>query len=163
MLQGTPTKQKLQIEVGNEIVMHSLLSLISSLDFKPLSVPIDTSRICFNRHEQRHKIKAGYDNRKCIIKQIREGSFYKLNINLQNIWRSPTFRTDNYRNDIHKLDKLNRQLVFISCDSLDPVKILNSYLELGHQVRSEHAIMHAEWQCQWPSQPTARVPVSALK
>ena len=66
MLQCTSTKQWLQVEVGNEIVMHFLLSLISSLDFKQLFVPIDTFRVCFNRHEQRHEIEAGYDNRKCI-------------------------------------------------------------------------------------------------
>ena len=67
MLQCTPTKQWLQVEVGNEIVMHFLLSqFIPSLDFKPLFVPIDTFRVCFNRHEQRHKIEAGYDNRQCI-------------------------------------------------------------------------------------------------
>ena len=36
-----PTKQWLQVEVGNEIVMYLLLSFISSLDFKPLFLPID--------------------------------------------------------------------------------------------------------------------------
>ena len=35
-----PTKQWLQVEVDNEIVMHFLLSFISNLDFKPLFVPI---------------------------------------------------------------------------------------------------------------------------
>ena len=38
-----PTKQWLQVEVGNEIVMHFLLSLISDIDFKPLVVPIETN------------------------------------------------------------------------------------------------------------------------
>ena len=33
-----PTKQWLQVEAGNEIVMYLLLSFISSLDFKPLFV-----------------------------------------------------------------------------------------------------------------------------
>ena len=38
------TKQWLQVEaVGNEIVMHLLLSFISSLDFKQLSVPIEAN------------------------------------------------------------------------------------------------------------------------
>ena len=37
------TKQWLQVDVGNEVVMHFLLSLISSLDFKPLSVPIEAN------------------------------------------------------------------------------------------------------------------------
>ena len=32
------TKQWLQVEVGNEIVMHLLLSFISNLDFKQLVV-----------------------------------------------------------------------------------------------------------------------------
>ena len=36
-----PTKQWLQVEVGDEIVM--LLSLISNLDFKPLFVPIEAN------------------------------------------------------------------------------------------------------------------------
>ena len=49
-------KQWFQVEVGNEIVMHFLLSLISIfhrsfIDFKPLFVPIDSSRICFNAHQ----------------------------------------------------------------------------------------------------------------
>ena len=51
------TKQWLQVEaVGNEIVMHLLLSFISSLHFKPLSVPIEAnsgSVYFFNR--QTHK------------------------------------------------------------------------------------------------------------
>ena len=38
-----PSKQRLQIEVGNEIVMHILLSFISNLDFKPLFVPIEAN------------------------------------------------------------------------------------------------------------------------
>ena len=35
------TKQWLQVEVDNEIVMHFLLSFISNLDFKPLFLPIE--------------------------------------------------------------------------------------------------------------------------
>ena len=38
-----PTKQWLQVKVVNEIVMHLLLSFISSLDFKPLFVPIEAN------------------------------------------------------------------------------------------------------------------------
>ena len=34
-------KQWLQVEVDNEIVMYLLLSFISNLDFKPLSVPME--------------------------------------------------------------------------------------------------------------------------
>ena len=34
-----PSKQWLQVEVGNEIVMYLLLSFVSNLDFKPLFVP----------------------------------------------------------------------------------------------------------------------------
>ena len=33
-----PTKQWLQVEVDNEMVMHLLLSLISNFDFKPLLI-----------------------------------------------------------------------------------------------------------------------------
>ena len=36
-----PTKQWLQIEAGNEIVMYFLYSYISSLDFKSLFVAIE--------------------------------------------------------------------------------------------------------------------------
>ena len=36
-----PTKQWLQVEVDNEIVMYLLLSFISNLDFKPLFVPME--------------------------------------------------------------------------------------------------------------------------
>ena len=50
-------KQWFQVEVGNEIVMYFLLSLISIfhrffIDFKPLFVPFDSSRICFNAMHQ---------------------------------------------------------------------------------------------------------------
>ena len=38
-----PTKQWLQVEAGNEIVMYFLYSFISSLDFKSLSVPIEVN------------------------------------------------------------------------------------------------------------------------
>ena len=38
-----PTKQGLQVEVDNEIVMYFLLSLVSNLDFKPLFVPIEAN------------------------------------------------------------------------------------------------------------------------
>ena len=38
-----PTKQWLHVEVGNEIVMYLLLSLIPSLDFKPLFVSIEAN------------------------------------------------------------------------------------------------------------------------
>ena len=38
---SVPTKQWFPIEVGNEI--HLLLSLIFSLDFKPLLVPIEAN------------------------------------------------------------------------------------------------------------------------
>ena len=37
------TKQWLQVEVVNEIVMRLLLSFISNLDFKPLFVPIEAN------------------------------------------------------------------------------------------------------------------------
>ena len=36
-------KRWLQVEVVNEIVMHSLLSFISNLDFKLLLVPIEAN------------------------------------------------------------------------------------------------------------------------
>ena len=36
-----PTKQWLQAEADNEIVIRLLLSFISSFDFKPLLVPIE--------------------------------------------------------------------------------------------------------------------------
>ena len=35
-LASIPTKQRLQVKVDNEIVMHFLLSFLSNLDFKPL-------------------------------------------------------------------------------------------------------------------------------
>ena len=35
------TKQWLQVDVDNDLVMHLLLSFISSLDLKPLYVPIE--------------------------------------------------------------------------------------------------------------------------
>ena len=39
-----PMKQWSQVEVGNEIVMYFLLThFISSLDFKPLFVPIEAN------------------------------------------------------------------------------------------------------------------------
>ena len=38
-----PTKQWLQVKLGNEIVIHFLLSFISSLDFKPSFVPIEAN------------------------------------------------------------------------------------------------------------------------
>ena len=40
------TKQWFPIEIGNEIVRNFLLSLISSLDFKPLFVPIEANSRC---------------------------------------------------------------------------------------------------------------------
>ena len=44
-----------QIEVGNEIVIHFLLSLISSLDFMPLFVPIEANSgsVCSQWRRQR--------------------------------------------------------------------------------------------------------------
>ena len=41
---NAPTKQWLQVEVDNEVVMHLLLSFISNLDFKPLFVSIEAKR-----------------------------------------------------------------------------------------------------------------------
>ena len=38
-----PTKQQLQVEIRNELVIHLLLSLISNLHFKPLLVPIEAN------------------------------------------------------------------------------------------------------------------------
>ena len=41
-----PTKQWLQVEVDDEIVMYLLLSLISNLDYKPFSVLCQLKQIC---------------------------------------------------------------------------------------------------------------------
>ena len=56
------TKQWLQVEVLNEIVMYLLLSLISNLDFKLLFMPIEASSgsVYWSKF------------RKCLLKQVRE-------------------------------------------------------------------------------------------